>query len=89
MWRLTIERRLNVFIEMAAQHDRAPLFVRTADGSIRNGYTIKLVNKTGRDAVFELSVGGVAGARMAIAEASHNAVLLHTIRGAGYAIQEA
>jgi len=56
-------------IEFAAQHDRAPLFVRTSDGSLRNGYTIKLVNKTGRDAVFEITVGGVAGAQMALAEA--------------------
>ena len=26
-------------------HDRAPLFVRLASGDLRNGYTVKIVNK--------------------------------------------
>jgi len=55
-------------IELSVIHDRAPLFVRLADGSFRNGYTIKLVNKTQRAATFELTVAGVPGLQMGLAE---------------------
>ena len=36
---------------LAVIHDRNPLFVRTADGSIRNGYELRIANKAtrGRD----------------------------------------
>ena len=33
-------------VELSVLHDRAPLFVPLADGSLRNGYTVKIVNKT-------------------------------------------
>ncbi|MBV8535675.1 MAG: cytochrome c oxidase accessory protein CcoG, partial [Alphaproteobacteria bacterium] len=33
-------------LDLTVLHDRAPLFVMLSDGSIRNGYTIKIVNKT-------------------------------------------
>ena len=29
-------------------HDRNPLFVRLSDGSLRNAYTVRIINKTPR-----------------------------------------
>jgi len=57
-------------IELSALHDRAPLFVRVSDGSIRNAYTIKIVNKTQREAQFELTLEGLPNASLALAEQS-------------------
>ncbi|MBN9511609.1 MAG: cytochrome c oxidase accessory protein CcoG, partial [Alphaproteobacteria bacterium] len=49
-------------------HDRAPLFVRLQGGSIRNGYTVKIDNKTPRPATFTLTVEGLPGATMTLPE---------------------
>ena len=43
-------------------HDRNPVFVRMADGAIRNGYTIRILNKQLETRRFALSVDGIAGA---------------------------
>lgn len=42
-------------------HDRNPIFVRMSDGSIRNTYTMHIVNKARETRLFELTVEGVAG----------------------------
>jgi len=55
-------------IGLSVLEDRAPLFVRLADGSIRNGYTVKIANKTQFDTNFELSLSGLDGGAMALAE---------------------
>ena len=55
-------------IELSVLHDRAPLFVRVADGGLRNGYTIKVVNKTQHAVAFALSLSGLPGAMMAQVE---------------------
>lgn len=55
-------------IELSVIHDRAPLFVRVADGSYRNGYAVKIVNKTQRDTRFEVTLAGLPGIAMALAE---------------------
>ncbi len=60
--------------ELSVQRDRAPLFVPLADGSLRNGYTVKIANKTQTNAAFDLTVDGVAGAVMAVAEGDPKAV---------------
>ncbi|MFO1069634.1 MAG: cytochrome c oxidase accessory protein CcoG [Geminicoccaceae bacterium] len=39
--------------------DRNPLFVRLSDGSIRNGYTLKILNKAGEDRSYRVTVEGV------------------------------
>lgn len=46
-------------IELSVIHDRNPLFVKLSDGSIRNTYTIKVVNKTHDDQSLALSVSGI------------------------------
>lgn len=56
-------------------HDRAPLFVRLKDGGIRNAYTVKIANKTRTPVSFELSVAGLPGAALILAEESGRAEL--------------
>ena len=53
---------------LSVQHDRAPLFVRLADGNLRNGYTIKIVNKAQAQVTFELSTENLPGAILAEAD---------------------
>jgi polyferredoxin len=43
-------------------HDRNPLAVRLSDGSVRNGYTVRLLNKRGFDRVIAIDVDGPANA---------------------------
>lgn len=42
--------------------DRNPLFVQLSDGSIRNGYTVKIINKLHEEQLFSISVKGLEGA---------------------------
>ena len=51
-------------IEVAALHDRNPQYVTLSDGSIRNGYTLRLVNRLAQERVFVVGVEGLAGARI-------------------------
>jgi cytochrome c oxidase accessory protein FixG len=48
-------------------HDRNPIFVRLADGDIRNGYTVRLLNKRPIVRHFTFAVEGLAGASIEIA----------------------
>jgi cytochrome c oxidase accessory protein FixG len=47
-------------------HDRNPLFVQLSDGSIQNGYTIKLLNKAHERREFQLAFKGLEGARFKV-----------------------
>ena len=40
-------------------HDRNPMFVRLSDGALRNGYTIRIVNKDLKHRDFIVSVDGL------------------------------
>jgi cytochrome c oxidase accessory protein FixG len=51
-------------IDLSVLHDRAPLFVRLPDGSLRNGYVVKIVNKSPAPVTFELTTSGLPGAEM-------------------------
>ncbi len=53
--------------ELSAQRDRAPPFVRLSDGSVRNGYTLKLVNKSTAEQDVMLSLHGLPGAWFEVA----------------------
>ena len=44
--------------------DRNPLFVQLTDGSIRNGYTLKVLNKAHLQRSFGLTLEGVEGAQL-------------------------
>jgi cytochrome c oxidase accessory protein FixG len=63
---VTLARR--PMIGLSVLHDRAPLFVPLADGALRNGYTVKIVNKTQGDAWFDLTLSGLPGGTMALGE---------------------
>lgn len=49
-------------LELNVIHNRNPLFVTLSDGSIRNSYTIKILNKTHEDRAYTLRVEGVPDA---------------------------
>lgn len=44
--------------------DRNPIFVRMHDGAVRDGYTLKISNRTFFDQRFTIAFDGVAGARL-------------------------
>jgi cytochrome c oxidase accessory protein FixG len=44
--------------------DRNPTFVRLSDGEIRNGYTLKLMNRSNDAATYRIGISGLAGARL-------------------------
>ncbi len=52
--------------DMSLLHDRNPLFVQLSDGDIRNGYEIKILNKTHEDSVYALSVTGIEDAKISV-----------------------
>ena len=54
-------------VDINVLHDRNPLFVRLADGDIRNGFTIKILNKTREPRAFVLGLEGLAGAAISVA----------------------
>ena len=54
--------------DLSVQRDRAPVFVRLPDGNLRNGYTVKIANKTRVHSAFDLTVAGLPGATLAVAE---------------------
>lgn len=56
-------------LDMSVLHDRNPLFVQLSDGSFRNGYDIKILNKTHEDRVYHLQVEGLTGAEMSVKSA--------------------
>lgn len=51
-------------LEINIQRDRSPLFVTLSDGSMRNGYTFKILNMIRQDRTFILSVRGLEKARI-------------------------
>ncbi len=47
-------------LDLNILHDRSPLFVKLSDGSIRNGYTVKILNKAREARELSLSIDGIA-----------------------------
>jgi len=47
-------------------HDRNPLFVTMSDGTIHNGYTLKVINRAHADRVLELTLDGIPDATLSI-----------------------
>ncbi|WP_419251978.1 cytochrome c oxidase accessory protein CcoG [Caulobacter sp. ErkDOM-YI] len=44
--------------------DRNPIYVRMHDGAVRDGYTLKIANRTFEDRRFEIAFAGLEGARL-------------------------
>jgi cytochrome c oxidase accessory protein FixG len=55
----TLATRRNAGISIV--HDRNPIFVRLSDGSIRNAFTVHILNKALETRLFELTVEGIPG----------------------------
>ena len=53
-------------LELNVLHDRNPVHVTLSDGSIRNGYTVKLLNMIPEPRTIFLSLEGLPGATMSI-----------------------
>jgi len=47
-------------------HDRNPIFVRLSDGALRNGYTIRILNKTLEAQSYTLDVSGLPDAEVEV-----------------------
>ena len=45
-------------LDLNAYRDRSPNYVRLSDGSVRNGYTLTVLNKTGETRTYELAIEG-------------------------------
>lgn len=56
-------------IDLTVLHDRNPLFVQLSNGDIRNGYEVKILNKTHQDRTYELSVLHLDDARITVKSA--------------------
>ena len=82
MGALTVALAMRSTIGLSVQRDRAPLFVTLADGSLRNGYTVKIANKTQANSVFRLSIKGLPDALMAVAEEQPKPVPVLELAGA-------
>jgi polyferredoxin len=53
-------------IYLSVMHDRNPLFVRLSDGSIRNGFTIRVANKKLDERRYALTLEGLSDAKIDI-----------------------
>jgi cytochrome c oxidase accessory protein FixG len=53
-------------LEINVLHDRNPPYVLLSDGGVRNGYTVKILNKLHQPRDFVLDTRGLEGARLAI-----------------------
>jgi cytochrome c oxidase accessory protein FixG len=63
-------------VEVSVLRDRSPLFVTLSDGSIRNGYTLKILNKTREARNYALSLEGVERARFQVVGAPGDGTIL-------------
>ncbi len=53
-------------LDLNVLHDRNPVAVRLSDGAIRNGYTLRFLNKRGFDRVITVDIDGPANAQVHI-----------------------
>lgn len=58
-------------VELNVLRDRNPLFVQLSNGDIRNGYQIKILNKTHVTQEYKLTLSGLADAALIINHAGH------------------
>jgi cytochrome c oxidase accessory protein FixG len=63
---LLLALSLRASLDVSVLHDRSPLFVTLSDGSIRNGYTLKILNKSHEARRYDLTLEGLPGAVLAV-----------------------
>ena len=64
---MLISLSLRERLDLNVLHDRNPLFVTLSDGSIRNGFIVKILNMKGAARTFELRLDGLGSAEMWLA----------------------
>jgi cytochrome c oxidase accessory protein FixG len=60
-------------LDINVLHDRNPPYVRLSDGSVRNGYTVKILNKRHQPREFTLAARGLPGASLMVVGVEDNA----------------
>lgn len=63
-------------LEVNILHNRNPVFILLSDGSIRNGYVVKILNKKLYAQRFVIHIEGIPGLEMQIAGEKSNATKL-------------
>jgi cytochrome c oxidase accessory protein FixG len=58
-------------LEVSILQDRNPIYVRLSDGGLRNGYTVKLLNKLYEPHAFRLALSGLPGAKLSVIGSQH------------------
>src|SRR5690606_2655918 len=53
-------------LEVSVLQDRNPIFVQLSDGGLRNGFTVKILNKQHHERSFHLGISGIEGSKMSI-----------------------
>jgi polyferredoxin len=53
-------------LEINIMHDRNPLFVQLSNGDIRNGYDLKILNKSREPKTYALSLEGLPDAQITL-----------------------
>ncbi len=64
---------LRADLDVSVLHDRNPVYVRLSDGGLRNGYTVKLLNKLYQPRSLQLGVEGLPGATLSVIGHEHDA----------------
>ena len=62
-------------LEINVLHERNPAYVRLSDGSVRNAYTVKILNKRHEPREFRLEAKGLPEAQLSIAGSTGSGVL--------------
>lgn len=69
-------------VEVNVLRDRTPPFVQLSDGSIRNAYTLKIINKANLERDFSVTLTGIEDIDMsAIGETVENGEMIVSVRG--------
>ena len=66
-------------LELNIQHDRNPPFVRLTEGGVRNGYTVKILNKLHEPRTFALTLKDLPSAMLSMVGADGGAALEVTV----------
>ncbi len=66
-------------LDLSVLRDRNPLFVTLSDGSLRNGYTLKVINKLPVERHFTVTPGGLAGLTIAGVGQDHGGQSLEVV----------
>jgi polyferredoxin len=53
-------------LEVNVLRDRNPIYVKLSDGGLRNGYTVKILNKTYQPRSFRIGASGLNGSTLSI-----------------------